>query len=819
MIDLYLLCADLKNGQSGFRQQTALIISQIYSCLNHPSAETENIISGWKENFRYIYGDVTTNLSSNSKLKKDKLLDIYGISAAPGCDETEALQLLFFSIQTYFSLLVKYIMKKILQDIRDENGFSYEEIIMGDFAKKYGIMNYCCADWYCWPLFELSNGFSDVMEDIHNNIENYHLPISAADFQLNNSYDFIKQIYEAIIPKELRHALGEYYTPDWLAESILKSAVSAFGAGQSDINDLSIIDPACGSGTFLFKAIAAKRNTGCSLSKIINTVRGIDINPLAVLTAKTNYLLSVLDLIDGERLITLPVYIADVVKLGAPAEAEPINDFIHGKNPSAVIRHNISKDKTTVNELEKADIVIGNPPWVNWEYMPEQYRQSSRHIWLDYNLFSAKGRDLSFSKEDISVLITYIVIDRLLKDDGIIGFVIRQGVFKSAQNGVGFRKFKVGDAGIKVIKVEDLSKIRAFENAATSTALFFAKKGPDNVYPVPYYLWEKRKDLRKCSFGAYSQLQEVMSQVSVSEQCAVPAVKEDITSSWITADADSLEAMKKALGTNDYRARTGIFTGGANAVYWLRIHSSNAEKVTVTNISERAKRKSEQLTAEIEKTFVFPMLKGSNVRKWRICYDTYLLCPHTAETKMRPVSQNELSERAPLTMNYLLHFKDDLNGRNGFAGWEKEIQQQEFHAILRIGSYTFSKYKVIWKYIASEFICAVIGSVNDEYLGEKLLLPNEKIMYVSTDDETEAYYLCGILSSTIVAECVKSYMNPTSISAHVLNKLNIPSYDASNRIHREIAELCRAGHGKEDIARCIEKIDELAEQLYEAGRL
>ena len=145
---------------------------------------------------------------------------------------------------------------------------------------------------------------------------------------------------------------------------------------------------------------------------------------------------------------------------------------------------------------------------------------------------------------------------------------------------------------------------------------------------------------------------------------------------------------------------------------------------------------------------------------------------------------------------------------------EKEIQKKEFHAILRVGDYTFSKYKVIWKYISSEFVCAVISTVNDEFLGRKMLLPNEKIMYVSFDDEVEAYYLCGILSSTYVTECVKSYMNPTSISAHVLNKLNIPDFDANNAEHIEIARLCKEGHGKKMIDEYIEQIDAIIEKVY-----
>ena len=87
-------------------------------------------------------------------------------------------------------------------------------------------------------------------------------------------------------------------------------------------------------------------------------------------------------------------------------------------------------------------------------------------------------------------------------------------------------------------------------------------------------------------------------------------------------------------------------------------------------------------------------------------------------------------------------------------------------------------------------------------------------MYVSTQDEAEAYYLCGLLSSTLVAECVKSYMNPTSISAHILNKLNIPSFDRDNPLHQEISRLCKDGHGKQDIAPYIAQIDCLVKQIY-----
>lgn len=815
MINLYLLCSDLKNNQSELKYKSNNIISEIYHFYNSSTEKTRSLYEGWKESFKYIYGDVNTNLSSNSKLNKTKLFAQYGITYQDNDEENASLLFLFFSIQTYFSLLTKFIMREVLREISANDNSTHEDLVLGTFAKNYGIENYCYEDWYCWPVFELNNGFEEIICNIEANIKKYCVLSSIEEFQENNNYDFIKQIYESIIPKELRHALGEYYTPDWLAEITLKNTISSHGG---DIREISIIDPTCGSGTFLFKAIALKRKAGCSLSQIVRSVKGLDINPLAVLTAKTNYLLSVLDLIDGKTRIEIPVYNTDIIEFASTESFSAEKNhasFLESNDPVHFIKNRILQDRTLATSLGQSDIVVGNPPWVNWEYMPEQYRKDSQHLWIDYNLFCAKGRDLSFSKEDISVLITYIVLDKLLKLDGVLGFVIRQGVFKSAQNGVGFRRFMIKDeTPVKVLKVEDLSKIRAFENANNSTALFFAKKNEPNTYPISYYLWEKRKDLQKCSFGAYSQLQEVLSQITVREQHAIPSNKNDDTSLWVTADCSSLDSMKKILGENDYRARTGVFTGGANAVYWLNINKNLGDTILISNIVERAKRKSEQVTVEIEKDHVYPMLKGSNVRKWNVRYDTYLLCPHTAETKMWPVPQNQLAVDAPQTLRYLTYFKEDLDGRNGFAGWEKEIQRQEFHSILRIGDYTFSKYKVIWKYIATEFVCAVISTVDDMYLGEKILLPNEKIMYVSFDDEDEAYYLCGILSSTLVANCVNSYMNPTSISAHVLNKLNIPHYDPTNALHTEISRICKLGHGKNNIEQYIEQIDNLVVQIY-----
>lgn len=778
MLDLDALCKDLKRSRSPLRKTGNAILLQLLTLLDTPSTKTQQLLAGWQEEFQYIYGDVRSNLSSNSKLDTAALLHEFGLAPGPEEERPHQVQQLFFVIQTYFTLLLKLVIRDILSC----PGSSDEDLILGRFAQARGIKNYCGPDWYCWPLFEPTEQIAPLLRGLEEAVAPYKTQESTAGFVRRHDRDCLKQMYHALIPKPLRHALGEFYTPDWLARLTWQEAMTLQEGAA--LPTLRVLDPTCGSGTFLFEAITEKRKAGASLAQILDSVAGIDINPLAVLTAKTNYLLGVLDLLETEQSIQLPIFQADVLHL-----------------PELPI--------------PKADLMVGNPPWVNWEYMPEPYRLKSQHLWLEYGLFLPRGKGLRFAKEDISILITYLAADRLLDERGLLAFVIRQGAFKSAQNTAGFRRFQLpGGQGLKVLQVADLSKIRVFDHALGSTALFFARKGESTTYPVPYHLWEKRDKELRSTIKPHSSLEDVLAQVQVRWQQAMPSSAEDITSPWVTAEDHQLDSFSNILGQNQYKARTGVFTGGANGVYWLNIAGQEDGLVLIENITRRAKRKPPCVQAFLEPDYIFPLILGRNVRQWRVTYDSYILCPHTAQSKLWPVPGAQLAQTCPNTFAYLSSFRETLDRRKGFASWEKEIQQKEFHAVLKVGPYTFSQYKVVWRYIASRFLCAVISWVDDPWLGRKMALPNEKIMYISTDCEDEAYYLCGLLSSTPISQCIQSYMNPTSISAHVLGKLNIPHFDPGDPDHLQIAQLCKQGHLCGETALYLAQIDIIVRRLY-----
>ncbi|TIC86383.1 N-6 DNA methylase [Nocardioides sp. GY 10127] len=128
-------------------------------------------------------------------------------------------------------------------------------------------------------------------------------------------HDVLKHLYESIIVQESRQELGEYYTPDWLADRVVASTVTAPLTQR-------VLDPSCGSGTFVFHAVRAYLNAadadgvgvGDAIAGLTQHVLGMDIHPVAVTLARVTYLLAIGTdrLRDTERPeMTVPIYLGD----------------------------------------------------------------------------------------------------------------------------------------------------------------------------------------------------------------------------------------------------------------------------------------------------------------------------------------------------------------------------------------------------------------------------------------------------------------------------------------------------------------------------
>lgn len=179
-------------------------------------------------------------------------------------------------------------------------------VLNGEYFSRRGIQNFLEEDFFAWVARDAAWPQALTMSR--------RLLLQLATYNLRElSEDVLKGLYERLVDPKDRHDLGEYYTPDWLAARIVAECLKSNP-------EASVLDPACGSGTFLYQAILFKK---AKLGQSVNTLNhieenavGVDIHPLAVIVAKTTYLLGLGDLLQKRgRAIRIPVYLADSIRL------------------------------------------------------------------------------------------------------------------------------------------------------------------------------------------------------------------------------------------------------------------------------------------------------------------------------------------------------------------------------------------------------------------------------------------------------------------------------------------------------------------------
>ena len=916
------------------------IVNVFYEALNRNKGhnnKVEVLFDDWKRVFGQVCG------YSPDKIKG--LEKAYGLSA----DEMDYERLLF-AVHTYYAL----VMKLLAAEVAVSSGGSYLQSYLKKFEEAYyqgqeelkntlrdvedgdifssaiGIKNFLEGDYFGWYLDVWNEQIGEAVSKLAKTLSEYEP--ATLEHEPEEVKDLLKRLYQYLVPKRIRHDLGEYYTPDWLAELVISEV------GYDGNVNKRFLDPACGSGTFLVLAIKRARQYALdhfsdkteTLEGILKNIVGFDLNPLAVLAARTNYLIALGKLIkykSGE--IEIPVYFADsilverkptvfgsyayslkteagefqipigVVKKGLLSKVLAVVDDCV-KTPGFSedefeerVKKEVSRFGAKLNENEiyvlnglfrklaeleeegknriwtrilknsfapllqdKFDFVVGNPPWVNWENLPENYRDGTKEMWKDYKLFTLSGMAarLGGGKKDISILFSYRCLDRYLKDGGNFGFLITQTVFKTKGAGEGFRRFKIRvqkegkikEKTLKVLKVHDLVEINPFEGASNRTSAFFVKKKGETKYPVRYVLWRRKKNER---IDLKNSLEEVSKKTSRIELLAYPSDEKNKLSPWLTLPGKAFDAVNKIKGKGYYRGYEGINSGGANAVYWLNIlgvaskrreeieipaHVRNIlgiemdeeieiKEIVVENITKGMKKGVKKIKppVAIEDFFVFPLIKTRHLSKWKL--NGYIYTLQMQDPKKRiGYDERWVKVNFPKTYGYLKGFEEILKDR---AAYKKYLGKAPFYSMYNLGRYTFSPYKVVWNRIGSKITACVISLVKDKILGERIILPSENTTFVPTESENEAHFICSILNSSIVDLMICGISGGSGFTSFgtpkiIENTIRIPKFEVHNAIHSKLAELSKKAHEiaskeeEEELREVEEEIDRQVARLF-----
>jgi hypothetical protein len=851
----------------------------------------------WRRLFGIVYGE---QFDRRQVQEVKKLSEQYEVS-----EETDFQELLF-SVHTYFVLLMKLIAAELLTISETSFRSSFSDDLVhsdkktlidklnyiedgGVYAKR-GIENFLEGDFFRWYLDAFSPRLEEAIREVARALSDFEPATTTLNSKTNR--DLLKKLYQYLVTPEVRHKLGEYYTPDWLAELVLNEA-------DYKGNTLKrVLDPACGSGTFLVLAIQRakeygqthKENPRETAKRIVANIWGFDLNPLAVIATRTNYLFALGHLVDQLESFEIPIYLADSVlwperrgqlRLGPRGESIEIPTSIQTffvpkiwienkgflmRNAAPLVekmvkqQYNVSEafklfkkeglvfpphEEIVENfyneilELEKQgkngiwarflknafapmiagrfNYVLGNPPWIRWGYLSHEYREATLKMWKDYGLFSLKGHAarLGGGEKDFSMLFTYAAADHYLTKGGKLGFLITQEVFKSKGAGEGFRRFQLGDRDfLKVLRAHDLVSVQPFEGAANKTAAIILKKQSKTTYPVSYTIWNRKKGVGKIPTDITLDRAQTLLQKKrlIAQPIGVSS------GSWQTIREDQ-KRLSSIEGKNVYQARRGASTE-PYGVFWLevRLVLSNGDLI-VRNLPEKGKRTIPKVEERIEPDLVFPAIRGSDIERWKAMPGIFILMSQDPK-KSEPFSEDHLKERWPHTFGYLTRFKDILLSR-GSKTVRQLAERTAFYAMFGIGEYTITRYKVVWKRMASDIIAAVISQYKTSF-GYKTVIPTDTTSLFATDNEDEAHYICALINSSPVREFIKSYSSAGRGfgAPSVISHVGIPKFKSRLKLHQKLAQLSQMLHKHkkhdqlDEIAKLEKEVDSSVLKLF-----
>ena len=246
-------------------------------------------------------------VSVKRRLWQDLLQVALGKDAATAEDESDWL----FIRHTYITSLIAVIMQQqLLGDVARHAADRPDALLKGRIlAEQSDLHGVIDADLFTWPT---EAGESAYLREIARVVERFDWTQSPREVA--------PTLYQNVITQEERKKLGEYYTPRWLAQEITRTVVD-------DPLRQRVLDPSCGSGTFIETAVehlleyADELSASGTLRLLQENVVGIDIHPVAVQLAKATWVMAAADTIRAARsegiasAVSAPIYLGDSMQL------------------------------------------------------------------------------------------------------------------------------------------------------------------------------------------------------------------------------------------------------------------------------------------------------------------------------------------------------------------------------------------------------------------------------------------------------------------------------------------------------------------------
>lgn len=704
--------------------------------------------------------------------------------------------------------------------------------------------------------------------------------------------DLLRNFYGAVVPRSLRRALGEFFTPQWLAERTL---IRGIELAKKENTSARVLDPACGSGTFLVAALRRElviqdanfpNNRGKATIAALDRVIGFDINPVAVLMSRINMLLALGDRIESVTEVVPRVYEADSILLPDPVLGEV---QLHNKGdfrrlplaigdidvPAAlanlgglhILRENVEQgvangrsiatfrlrlgsDLTRLGiagpELDKAldaaemiytqigqlheegkdgvwgriieqafapatigqvDLVVGNPPWINWKHLPDAWQSRSEPVWRAWGLWATKKRGGGIPLADISSLLLARSVVTYAAPTAIVAFLLPESVLIGDPGNQEVRRcFLRPDTdtahgvAFRPLVVDDWTAVQPFApDAANRPIALYVATRRTPTWPISKVKW--RRVNSRSHLSSDMHWGEIAGQLAHTDVPIRPVEPENASSPW--TEGCDLPLIPKGHRTIEYTWGQGFHTHGLDGFYVYEVLSARPDPdglVEVRNVPTAGDNTKELTprTGVVEAKFFWPLVRGQDVDRFRIrSSGLYALLPHDPDHLNEVLSIEGLIASGPRLFDFLEPWIDQLAGRFKYGKLQPSAEKP-WGVRGPTERLTRSSPVVLCRYMhpAKRPPAALATPDFDEKLDlTTTCYPNNKSnVHVPLSIE-EGLYLTGWINSEPAGQAIASCASSTTIGPTTLHRLPIPRFDSDDPIHIRIVEMTRAAQG------------------------
>ncbi len=480
-----------------------------------------------------------------------------------------------------------------------------------------------------------------------------------------------------------KRKFGAVFTPaNWAKKLVEKHFFKAW------LDGATVLDPTAGEGVFLkaFLNIARERGIGLTGERV-NRLFGIELN----------------------------------------------QEYVHNFHRAVATEFSVKFPKANFTQGDiffqrkeiKADLLIGNPPWVNFSDLEEGYKEKIKHLFIHFGLVkNPKDLLLGNARTDIATLVVAKVLHSNLNENGRAIFFLPLSIFQNDGANQEFRNYNIRGIDFAVKDILDFNGEKIFEDILGRYGVAHFQRDKKQKFPINYHILQN---------GTW-ETHRARPLFTLTDPLTV----------FDDAEAEGrLTNFQKISLPQSCQPRQGLNTCGANDVFFFSEYEVLADnKVRLKN------KLGDDIV--VNKQYVFPLTVSTTLTSFNPKPQKVVLVPHFENGK--PIDLETLKKDEAL-FKYLSKYRSLLENRKGILinTW---ITKGFWWALMGVGEYSFASYKVMWKAFGdSVFTPKVL--LPDKYLGS--WQGNQSLnAYIGVSSLHEANEILGKLTNPLIQEYLGS---------------------------------------------------------------